>query len=189
MSEFASYANKHLTIGQNVKLTPVIDPVISRLDPYFKDCPAVVTSGKREPSDQLRIMRQYIMQLKLVHTCPEIFNKELKPEDKLPNGDYVWQMAWSILMKEGIIINPCFAAKLLLDHFQMINDKQQNMKGLLYPQSNHIPGNAFNVGGSTNGPEDEAACVRRAIDAGEPGIVSYVLERKNNTLHVNCKQI
>lgn len=189
MSEFASYANKYLTIGQNVKLTPVIDPVISRLDRYFKDCPAMVTSGKREPQDQLRIMRQYVQLLKLVNIYPEIFNTELKPETKLPNGDYVWQLAWSRLLKEGIIINPCYSAKLLLDYFQIVNGKQQNMKGLVYPQSNHIPGNAFNVGGSTNGPQDEAACVQRAIDAGEPGIVNYVLERKNNTLHVNCKQI
>lgn len=178
--------NKFLIIQATVVLTPTIEPVIHALDPYFERAglKAVVTSGKRDPEDQLRIIRNYLTKKGLAEKYPAAMTCALT--DKDPAGLYIWQMAWSNLLNVGIIINPPAAARCLMDYF---NKAGKNLKGATLQPSVHFKGTAFDIGGAGNGIADEAAVVQQALDDKLPGLASIVVERENNCLHQNCVAI
>lgn len=177
--------SKFLVVPASVVLTPVIAPVIEALDKYFEEAnlKAVVTSGLRNSQDQLRIIRQYLVSKGLSEKYPEAMSCEL--QDKGPDGHFKWQMAWSNLLNIGVIINPPVQARVLMDYVKA----GRNLKGSNIPASSHFRGTAFDIGGSHNSIQDEAAVVARAHADGIPGLVSYLPERENNAIHCNCKPI
>lgn len=174
--------NTHLIVQAQVKLTPIIEPVIIALDEYFRagNHKAVVTSGKRDPEDQLRIIRQYLTRKGLAEKYAQAMTCGLDEKDTESN--YLWQMAWSNLLHIGVIINPPARAKCLMDYFK--NGK--NLKGISLKPSVHFKGTAFDIGGGENGATDEAIIVQKAIDDKLPGLAGYLLERENNCVHLNC---
>ena len=63
-----------------------------------------------------------------------------------------------------------------------------NKKGQIISASPHQTGLAFDIGGSLNGINDEVEVVSIAIANDTTlGIISIVIERANNCLHINCK--
>lgn len=174
--------NKWLVVLPGVILTPAIEPVITALEPYFEKAKikAFVTSGLRTAEDQLRVIRQYLVKKGLDKKYPQAMTCAVHDSK---DGEYAWQMAWSNLLNAGVIINPPLPAVLLMDYY---NSKNRNRKGLLFPQTAHASGTAFNIGGGGNGVDDEAAVVQRAIDDKVKGLKSFVKERENNAIHCNC---
>jgi hypothetical protein len=177
--------NKYLKVNSNVVLNPLIEKVVCELDKHFEkaNIKAVVTSGVRTPDDQLRIIRQYLVSTKLAVKYPEALTGEVT--DKLPNGDYNWQMGWSALLNSGFIINPPFKAKLLMNYF---NAQGVNRINAEFNQTAHASGVCVDLGGGGNGLNDEIAVVTEAKKE-IPEIVSLVIERNNNCLHLNLKSI
>lgn len=178
--------NKYLTLWDTVKLTPVIEPVIIALDPFFKkhNVHSCVTSGLRTPQDQLGVIHDYLKKTGLDKKYPEAMENDVNAKFTWQGKEvYKWQPGWSALLNAKIIINPPIRCICLLDY---INAAGVNRKGQIIEGSNHIPGNAFNIGGGKNGLNDEIAVIEDAKPH-IPGIVSYVIERNNNALHVNCK--
>lgn len=175
--------NKWLIVLPNVVLTPTIEPVIIALDKYFEEAnlKASVTSGLRDSEDQLRIIRQYLKSKGLHLKYTDAMAG--KVNDKLSNGDYIWQMGWSALLNAGIIINPPLDAKLLMDYF---NAKGINRKGSVFNKTPHATGKPFDIGGGSDGLNNEIAVIEKA-KKDIPAIVGWVIERSNNCLHVNCK--
>ncbi len=181
----SSKDNKWLIVKEGVVLTPIIEPVIVALDAYFErhNLKAYVTSGVRDAIDQLRVVRSYLTKKGLntkylpAMTC--------KVGDKNPDGTYVWQLAWSNLLNVGVIINPPFKAICLMNY---INKDGVNKKGVAINQTPHAAGTAFNIGGGSNGIMDELAVLNDAINEKKiPGLKSFLAERENNALHVNCQ--
>lgn len=177
--------SKFLVVPASVVLTPVIAPVIEALDKYFEEAnlKAVVTSGLRDSQDQLRIIRQYLVAKGLSEKYPDAMSCAV--QDKAPDGNFKWQMAWSNLLNIGVIINPPVRARVLMDYMRT----GRNLKGSTIPASSHFLGTAFDIGGSGNGIKDEAAVVAKAFAAGISGLVSFLSERENNAIHCNCKPI
>lgn len=176
--------NKWLTVRDNVVLTPIIEPVIIALDPYFEKhkLKAFVTSGLRDENDQLRVIRSYLVKKGLDSKYPEAMT--CKVTDKNPDGTYVWQMGWSALLNVGVIINPAFRAVCLMNYIR----NGVNKKGQWIGQTPHASGRAFNVGGGSNGIMDELAVLNEALKEKKiAGLKSFLAERENNALHVDCK--
>jgi hypothetical protein len=181
----SSANNKWLIVKPGVVLTPTIEPVIVALDAYFEKhkLKAYVTSGLRDANAQLAVVRQYLTKKGLDKTYPAAM--KCKAEDKLPNGDYVWQMAWSNLLNVGVIINPPYRAICLMNY---INKAGKNRKDSYINQTPHAAGKAFNVGGGSNGIMDELAVLTEALkDKKIPGLKSFLAERENNALHIDCQ--
>jgi len=177
--------NKWLIVRPGVKLTPIIEPVIIALDEYFAKhkLQAFVTSGLRDANAQLAVVRQYLTKkgLDKQHQATML----CKVDDKNPDGTYVWQMAWSNLLNVGVIINPPYRAICLMNY---INKKGINRKGSYINQTPHAAGRAFDVGGGSNGIMDELAVLTEALkDKKIPGLKSFLAERVNNALHVDCQ--
>jgi len=181
MSEL-SRQNKHLIVLSSVILTPAIDVAICNMDDYFgrAGIKGNVTSGLRDAERQLKVIRDYLTKKGLHTKYKDAMN--CKVTDKLPNGNYVWQDAWSNLLSVGLIINPPLQAKLTMDYIK----NGVNRKGAVFNQTPHASGLAFNIGGGPNGINDEAIPVKAAADAKMPGLLNYLLERDNNAIHCNC---
>lgn len=177
--------NKFLKVNSNVVLNELIEKVVVELDKHFEkaNIKAVVTSGVRTADDQLRIIRQYLNSEKLAVNYPEALSGNAT--DKLPDGNYIWQMGWSALLNAGIIINPPLRAILLMDYF---NAAGKNRKGDYFNQTQHANGVCVDLGGGKNGLNDEIAVVSSA-KAEIPEIIDWVIERNNNCLHLNLKKI
>lgn len=177
--------NKFLVIQASVVLTPVIAPVIESLDRYFEkaNLKAVVTSGLRDKTDQLRVIRQYLTKKGLAEKYPDAMTCALA--DVYTDGTFKWQMAWSNLLHVGVIINPPVTAKCLMDYMK----NGRNLKGATIPPTAHARGTAFDIGGSGNGVADEAAVIQKAMDDKLPGLVSFLVERENNAIHCNCRTV
>jgi len=177
--------NKWLTVSPNVKLTPSITPVIIKLDKYFEEAKlkAIVTSGLRDANDQLRVIRQYLVLKGLDKKYPHAMAGNV---DDFANDEYIWQMAWSNLLNIGVIINPPLKARCLMDYK---NKNGVNLKGYEFRQTPHASGTAFNIGGGGNGISDELVVIEKAAKDKTIGIVSFLAERENNALHINCKKI
>jgi len=177
--------NKWLIVQDSVVLTPVIEPVIVALDKYFEEAnhKAYVTSGLRDSKDQLRIIKGYLVRKGLDKKYPEAMSCDVN--DKLPNGDYVWQMAWSNLLNINVIINPPLPATVLMNYIR----GTVNRKGKVIGSSPHAPGLALDIGGGGNGINDELAIILKAMkDKKIPGLRGYLAERENNCLHVDCQK-
>ena len=181
--------NIYLTVGKNAVLTPHMEEMAVALEPRFaaKQLFATITSGVREPEDQLRIIRQYITSKGLDKKYPDAMvckvtdTVTINYEGK-PLIVYVWQMAWSNLLNIGVIINPPAQAKLLMDY---INAAGKNRKGDIFEPSIHFKKKAMDIGGGGNGVNDEAAIIQEAIKDKVPGLVSVVIEHNNNCVHIN----
>lgn len=188
--EFESLTNKWFVVNKDVALTETIDTVITRLDGYFRDkeCVSYVTSGKRLPEDQLRIIKNYAKQFGVDKEFPEIVNSDVHYKISYGTEEiYAWQRAWSRLLNKGVVINPPIEAVCLFDYYK----NGVNKKGQLIPPSSHFYGGAFDIGGKGGDdptPSDELEIISGAMaqDSGL-GIKSFLLERANNCLHVNCK--
>lgn len=173
--------NKWLIVLPNVKLTPIIEPVIIALDKYFEAAKlkANVTSGLRDANDQLRVIRNYLTKKGLDKKYPLAMTCKVTDETK--PGEYDWQMAWSNLLNIGVIINPPIAAKCLMMY--------KGRTGQLIQQTPHAKGIAFNIGGGGNSVVDEMVVMNKAVTDKLPGIVNILAERENNAIHTNCKKI
>ena len=180
-------SNTNLIVLPKVMLTPIIEPVIVALDPYFRAAGeiAFVTSGKRSPLNQLQIIQDYLLDLGLAKQYPEAMS--CKVTDTMRFDGYTvfkWQPGWSALLNHGIIINPPFRAKCLMDYWR----NGVNKKGYWINPSPHFRGTAFDIGGGANGIADELKVVEPLIGK-VPGLINLVIERKNNCLHFDCAKI
>ena len=176
--------NKWLIVKDNVVLTPIIEPVIIELDAYFEKhkLKAYVTSGLRDADDQLRVVRSYLKRKGLDSTYPDAMT--CKVDERLSDGTYKWQRGWSALLNVGVIINPPFRAVCLMNYIR----NGVNKKGQWIGQTPHAGGTAFNVGGGSNGIMDELAVLNDALKEKKiKGLKSFLAERENNALHVNCR--
>lgn len=183
--------NKYLKVNKGVVLTPTTDASIAEVDQYFKDCPSFVTSALRDANDQLRVMRNYLVNKGLDKKYPNTMTckvDDMYYDAGLGKHLYVWQYAWSNLLNLRVIINPPLAAQVLMDYFGP-QGTSKNLKGITINQTAHALGKAYNIGGGSNGPQDEYNCIMAAQKAGCKTIVSFLLERENNALHVNCQKI
>lgn len=178
------FKNEWLQVRQGVRLTPHIEPVILKLDAYFKEAnlKATVTSGERTSGDQLSIIRKYSAQFKVDQEFPEI--KTCGVLDKIDFGDgkkiFTWQRAWSRLLNQNIIVNPPLDAACLFDYIR----EGVNKKGQVIGKSPHYYGKAFDIGGGIDhDPTNELEVIKKALADKLPGLKGYLLERKQNCLH------
>lgn len=183
-----SAANKFLIVKDGVKLNPLLDDVIARLDPFFERSGhiAYITSGIREAEDQLRIIRDYV---KRKGIQDEFITAATVTGVVEWNGRkiYGWQLAWSKLLNAGVIINPPLGAEVLLDY---VNKSGANRKGHILQPSVHFKGKAFDIGGGSNSIQDETIVLQMAIDSKKiPEIAGTVPERENNCLHVDIREV
>lgn len=177
-----SSKNQFLKVNKGVLMTSWIEPVIVSLDRYFKEAnlTAYVTSGERTSGDQLRIIRNYCAQFKIDVEFPEI--KTCGVLDREPDNTFKWQKAWSRLLNKGIIVNPPLKAECLFDYFR----DGVNKKGQIINQSPHYYGKAFDIGGGLDhDPTNELEVIKKALADKLPGLKGYLLERKQNCLHVD----
>lgn len=186
-----SLNNKWLKVGKSVILTPSIDAVIVRLDPYFENHQSFVTSGLRDSDKQLNIIRGYLASKGLDKTYRDTIEKGV---DDMINYDgkqiYSWQLGWSALLNCGIIINPPKPAELLMDY---IGKDGKNKKGTIFQMTPHANGSCFDVGGGADGisgnATNELAIIEKAKADGIEGLESIVIEHANNCVHCQCKLI
>lgn len=187
--------NKFLIVLPTVKLTPIIIPVIEKLEPYFAAANhvAYVVSGERDAGRQMKIIRDYAIAKGIAKNFPAAMTCGI--DDKTTfNGEevYVWQPLLSTLNSLGLVINPPRPAKVLFDYpYPLGNGEFTNLKGKVMPASNHIaiPGvnkMAMDIDGGSNGIDDETKIVKGAMPF-IPQITAIVSERNNNCLHLNCK--
>jgi hypothetical protein len=191
--ELKSLKNKWLVVMPEVKLTPTLDNGIFLLDKHFQKFNAVryVTSGKRDAIKQLDIIIAYAK----AYDIPVNFVKEDVNVKILSSDNYVWQDVWSQLRVKGLIINPPYLASCLYDH---IKNGQLIKAGTIIPATPHSRGDCFDMsawrGNQTENEaksvDDEAKIIQVVMDLdSEIGILSYVIERANNCLHVNLKPL
>ena len=181
----SAYDNKFLLVGKQsgVRLTPIIEPVIIALDKYFEEAnlKASVTSGERTSGDQLRIIRNYAEKYGVSKEFPEILTCGVldRDEDKL----FKWQKAWSRLLNIDIIVNPPLPAVCLFDYIR----NGVNKKGQQIGASPHYYGKAFDIGGGfDHDPTNELEVIKKAMGKVK-GLKGYLLERKQNCLHIDAQ--
>lgn len=187
-NQFLSLQNKFLRVKKGVILTPRIDVVIYSLEAYFKAVNLVsyVTSGLRDAAGQLRIIRTALINKNLASEYQDVFEEDIHTKIIYNNEEvYSWQPGWSKLLNVGYIVNPPLPAKVLMDYFRP--GSSENKKGKIIDESPHADGGAFDIGGGVNGVIDEVKVVQTAIKQGMPGIKSYLIERNNNCLHIDCE--
>jgi len=183
-------SNKFLRVNRGVILTPIIEPVIVALDPYFEAAgiTANVTSGLRDEASQLSIIRGYLAKTGLDAKYKKAMTCGIDEMKMIGfKSAYKWQEGWSALLNAGIIVNPPKDAECLMDY---IGSDGKNRKGTIIKASAHYKGTCFDIGGGTDGIEgvtgNELAVCQKAVSDKVPGIVSIVVERKNNCIHFNC---
>jgi hypothetical protein len=175
-------------VGVEVRLTPIIEPVMIELDGYFQRAGFVarVTSGLRDPLDQLHIIKHFASREGLDRTYPEITNAMLHSKQRLDGAWlYEWQRAWSALLSRGIIVNPPLPA-IALYTYRHPRNPSVDRKGMLIPGSPHFNGTAFDIGGGSDGLANELAVIKEVMRDGTVGIRGFLLERENNCLHIDC---
>ena len=182
---YLSQNNKHLIVRPGVDLTDIIDPVIVSLDPYFEGRTAYVTSGLRTTAHQLSIIRDYAFRKGISREFPEVITATLDAKTLFEgHAVFAWQPAWSRLLERGIIINPPIAAAPLFDYVR----GGVNKKGIIIMPSPHMRGTAFDIGGGSDGVEDERLIIALAIGK-VPGLVRVLVERENNAIHCDCARV
>lgn len=172
MTAYLDIGTIWLRVREGVKTSLFIRDYIHRLEKYFEadKVMAEVTSGYREPTDQLQLIidksRDY-----------GISTVGFDKNDVLTkNGLYVWQIAWSQLLEKGFIINPPIDAVCLYDYVSPFTGEL--MRGKVIPASPHSRGTAFDIAGVS-----AARVLDAAIAAGE--MIKYRVERVNNATHVD----
>jgi len=185
MGNMTSYNNKFLKVKDGVVLTPIIDKVITSLDPYFEKHPSFVTSGLRTPNDQLRIIRNALTSHGLANEFKDAFEKQIFDRITFQGESvYAWQPGWSKLLNIGFVVNPPYTAKALFDYFRP--GSADNRKGKIIGQTPHKDGTAFDIGGGANGITDELACIQKAMGDKLPGLKGFLAEHGNNAVHCDC---
>jgi hypothetical protein len=162
---------KWLTIKEDVKLTDAIEQVIYKLENFFEiqNRRAVVTSGFRDPVDQLGIIyRQAHKQF----ISPTWTPRDVDVKDG--RGYYVWQETWSRLLGSGYIVNPPRPA-VVLERY--INSKGVDMTGKVIGSSPHFLGKSFDIADASNISVIQYALTHKP----DIGIRSYLVERGNGT--------
>lgn len=167
---WTAYSNKNLIVPTTVTLNELLNSTLVAIDKYWPPKGEVVTSGVRVPKDSLRIIRQYLNAKGLARIYPEAMSCAI--DDKGPDGNYLWQMAWSNLLNKSVIINPPLEAVVLMNYFR----DGVNKKGKIIGQSPHVRGTAFDISGL-----DSHVIVKRLVEDGM--IKSYLIERENNCIH------
>jgi hypothetical protein len=169
-----------LTIRDNVKLNGPLSKVVWDLAPYAGNVLIDITSGLREPLDQLHLIGWYAIQKEVKYPEFDVHNLY----DKITLGDgievYTWQRTWSRLLHQGVIINPPFAAVCLEDSYR---PDHTNRKGQVIQGSPHSHGTAFDISGA-HGIEPVVLVLEQAKAAGV-AIKNWLVERENNCVHVN----
>ncbi len=182
-----AYENKWLTVGvkSGVRLTPIIEPVIIALDPFFEkaNLKASVTSGERTSGDQLTIIRKYATAYGVAKEFPEVLTCGVLDKIEVDGKKiFAWQQAWSKLLNTNIIVNPPVPAACLFDYIR----NGVNKKGQVINHSPHYYGKAFDIGGGIDhDPSNELTVIIAALGKVK-GLKGYLLERKQNCLHVDC---
>lgn len=166
---------KNIVIKPGVVLNDIQRAKLKQLDPEFKGKPQTVTSGVRTDAEQIRIIRKFLVSNGLNKTYPKAMVCYIDEKDD--QGNYLWQMAWSNLLNIGVIINPPRTAVVLMDYLSGGGNK----KGQAIKPSPHMRG-------------DETACfdlsglsgleIAKKLAAAQK-IRNYVVERKNNCLHID----
>lgn len=173
-----------LDLNPDVRLTPTLENGLPMLDPFFDNLPTLITSGYRSSRDQVEVILQLAKSNGLYGNFTELREfKDSDPAVKFPFDSkeqiYWWQRAWSKLLENGVIVNPPLMATCLYDY---IRSSGENMKGKVLQPSNHSQGNAVDL--SAKEQMDEK--VQRLESAKRSGVIkSYMVERKQNCLHVN----
>ena len=181
-----SIDNKFAIILPEVTITPTLDRCLLQVEEACKqrNFKMYITSGKRSEEHQMRIIRNYAVIKGLAKAYQEAMI--CKHDEKGEDGFFKWQKLWSKLCNIGLIIAPPISAVALYDY----NYFGRNLKGLVCPSSNHIPGYAWDADGGENGIDDETEVINWGI---KKGIITYITnivpERNNNCLHANCKPI
>jgi len=170
-----------LTIRPNVKLNEALSKVIWDIAPYSGQVPIEVTSGVREPIDQLHLISWYALQkgVKFPEFRPQELHEKVQPVE-LAHEVYRWQRTWSRLLHLGVIINPPLAAVCLEDS---LRGNGTNRKGEVIQGSPHSRGTAFDISGKAGFKAIES--VLRESKAAGVGIKDWLIERENNAVHVN----
>lgn len=170
-----------LTIRPNVKLNDHLSKVIWDIAPYTGAVKIEVTSGVREPIDQLHLISWYALEkgVKFPEFRPQELHEKVQPVE-LESEVYRWQRTWSRLLHMGVIINPPLAAVCLEDS---IRPNGTNRKGEVIQGSPHSRGTAFDISGKAGFPSTEI--VLKEAKAAGVGIKDWLLERENNAVHVN----
>lgn len=186
---FRSLSNTHLVVNRSVELTEHIDPVIADLDIYFssENLHARVTSGKRNPESQLRIIRTALVNNRLADHYQEAF-EDINSRTIWEGKDvYSWQPGWSKLLNIGFIVNPPLPAVCLMDYYRP--GSTTNRKGQVINPSPHFNGTAFDISGGADGIGREAAVIAKAFGEKKVrGLRGYLLERNQNCVHVDCEK-
>lgn len=183
---------KYLIPTECFLFSPEIERTTAFMDEFFKDNCAYLTSGLRTESDQLRIIIKKVIEMGLSKEFKddvkeEAHRRSLKAETSFEGKIvYWWQPMWSKLLSLGFLVNPPIKAVCLHDYFR--KSTGENMKGKEIDVSLHSKGLAFDIGGGKN-LNEVAKCVMRAKQSGSDFFHSYVVERVNNAVHVNCNQI
>lgn len=182
---FKSLSNKFLIVNQGVAITEHIDPVIFELDKFFQQdgLHARVTSGKRDPNSQLRIIRTALVNNRLAADYQEAFDDMTGKFMWQGQEVYNFQPGWSKLLNIGFVVNPPIAAKCLMDYYRP--GSNENRKGQIIGASPHFMGTAFDISGGADGIGQEAAVVAKAIGRVH-GLKGYLLERNQNCVHIDC---
>lgn len=181
--------NEYLTFADGVVRSVSTDKVIAKLEPFFakRNHRAKVTSVIRTPEDQLRIINKYALDNNLHYENPLHYGNPNVKVTEDSQEIYAWQITWSRLLNIGILINPPLRAKVLFDYWR----NGINKKGRLINPSAHSTGKVFDIGGSGGrdfSVSDEVEILSEAL-VQDPalGILRFIIERKNNALHVVVK--
>lgn len=189
-----AYQNEFLKVAEGVVLTRAIEPVIVALDKYFKEANHVsyVSSGLRNPTEQLNTIRKYLRINGLDRKYPDAMACMIEEKMLFEKQEvYKWQPGWSALLNKGVIINPPTRAKVLFDYFHP-SDPKTNRKGRMINGSPHFKGTAFDIGGKLGTDvtiNDELPIVAKAFKAGVPGMIGFLPEHSNNCIHIDCFKI
>lgn len=182
---YASLLNTNLIVRPGVLLTDTIDPVIAALDPFFEGRHAYVTSGLRSKENQLDVIRMYAKLKGVAKEFPAVLTATVDAKAMYEDRSvFAWQPAWSRLLERGIIINPPIAAAPLFDYVR----GGVNKKGVVIMPSPHMRGTAFDIGGGSDGVEDERLIIALAVGS-VPGLVRVLVERENNAIHCDCARV
>ncbi len=168
-----------IILRPNVKLSEQLSKVIWDLSPYTGETDVELTSGIREPIEQLHLIGWYAKEYGIYF--PEFDLQDLHGI-RTVDGIAVatWQRTWSRLLHFGIIINPPLAAECL--EYSLRPDGS-NRKGEIIPGSPHGTGKCFDLSGKAG--LDLIAKFLADAKADGVEIRNWIIERKNNAVHVN----
>jgi len=98
---------------------------------------------------------------------------------------YGWQLGWSKLLNIGVIVNPPYPAKVLLDYYR--RGSKENRKGTVIGVSPHFKGTAFDIRGGKN-LQEKSDVIKNSMGK-VAGLKGYLIEPKNNCVHVDCEKV